>query len=179
MVTAKGWGRGERGHHCLMGSGLQCEKLKKLWRWMIMKMAQQCGHTWCHWITCLETATMVTFMLRIFYCNLKKRKKLKIIKISLKVLSTALAQFKCSTNRCIAINFIIYFWNAFESLSQMINVTHFYSYWRQLSDFFYMNPTYYLGFWKYLVRVMVVQGCVGYTHILTHTNTHTHTPIFY
>lgn len=36
MVGVRGWGRGNEGVKCIMGTQLQFGKKKKFWRWMVV-----------------------------------------------------------------------------------------------------------------------------------------------
>ena len=43
LVVARSWGWcGEIWGECLVGTELQSGKMKKLWRWMVVTVAQQC-----------------------------------------------------------------------------------------------------------------------------------------
>ena len=48
MVATRGFReRGMRGS-CLMDTEVQCGIKEKFWRWMVVMVAQQCEHTYCH-----------------------------------------------------------------------------------------------------------------------------------
>ena len=52
--------QGETGTYCFMGTEFQFRKLK-IQEWMMMRIAEQCEGTWCHWTVQLNRIKIVLY----------------------------------------------------------------------------------------------------------------------